>query len=62
MNIFWDVDTQNDFMNANGKLYVNEAEEIKKKLKYATPLTPALSFVRSPPIFSSREVRLTLAN
>jgi nicotinamidase-related amidase len=26
--IFWDVDTQNDFMHADGKLYVPKAEEI----------------------------------
>ena len=32
MRIFYDVDTQNDFMNANGALYVPEAEVIKPQL------------------------------
>lgn len=32
MRIFYDIDTQNDFMNANGALYVPGAEEIKGKL------------------------------
>ena len=34
--IFWDVDTQRDFMDANGKLYVPGAEEIKPQLKRLT--------------------------
>ena len=34
--IFWDVDTQHDFMDANGKLYVPGAEEIKPLLKQLT--------------------------
>ena len=34
--IFWSVDTQNDFMNKAGKLYVQGAEEIKKNLKKIT--------------------------
>ena len=34
--IFWDVDTQHDFMDANGKLYVPGAEEIKPHLKRLT--------------------------
>ena len=34
--IFWDVDTQHDFMDANGKLYVPGAEEIKPLLKLLT--------------------------
>ena len=34
--IFWDVDTQHDFMDANGKLYVPGAEEIKSHLKRLT--------------------------
>jgi nicotinamidase/pyrazinamidase len=34
--IFWDVDTQHDFMDANGKLYVPGAEEIKPHLKVLT--------------------------
>jgi nicotinamidase/pyrazinamidase len=31
--LFFDVDTQNDFMNQNGALYVEGAEEIKPNLK-----------------------------
>jgi nicotinamidase/pyrazinamidase len=31
--IFWDVDTQNDFMHADGKLYVPKAEEIIPRLE-----------------------------
>jgi nicotinamidase/pyrazinamidase len=38
MDIFWDVDTQNDFMNADGKLYVPAAEEIKNNLRVITSL------------------------
>jgi len=34
--IFWDVDTQHDFMDAAGKLYVPGAEEIKPQLKRLT--------------------------
>ena len=34
--IFWDVDTQHDFMDATGKLYVPGAEEIKPLLKRLT--------------------------
>jgi nicotinamidase/pyrazinamidase len=34
--IFWNVDTQNDFMNADGKLYVSGAEEIKPTLAKIT--------------------------
>jgi nicotinamidase/pyrazinamidase len=34
--IFWDVDTQRDFMDADGKLYVPEAEEIKPVLAALT--------------------------
>ena len=34
--IFWDVDTQHDFMDANGKLYVPDAEQIKPNLKRLT--------------------------
>lgn len=34
--IFWDVDTQHDFMDATGKLYVPGAEEIKPHLKALT--------------------------
>ncbi len=36
MMIFVDVDTQNDFMNKNGALYVPGAEAIKPKLKEIT--------------------------
>ncbi len=31
--IFWDVDTQYDFMKADGKLYVPDAEQITRNLK-----------------------------
>lgn len=34
--IFWDVDTQVDFMKADGKLYVPEAESIISRLKQLT--------------------------
>lgn len=34
--IFWDVDTQRDFMDAGGKLYVPDAESIKPNLKRLT--------------------------
>jgi nicotinamidase/pyrazinamidase len=34
--IFWDVDTQRDFMDASGKLYVPDAESIKPNLKRLT--------------------------
>ncbi len=34
--IFWDVDTQHDFMDADGKLYVPEAEEIRPVLAALT--------------------------
>ncbi|MDO8622762.1 MAG: isochorismatase family protein [archaeon] len=36
MKIFYDVDTQNDFMNSNGALYVPDAELIKPNLKLLT--------------------------
>src|SRR2546425_390431 len=34
--IFWDVDTQYDFMHADGKLYVPEAERVIANLKRLT--------------------------
>lgn len=34
--VFWDVDTQHDFMHAEGKLYVPEAEAIIPNLKRLT--------------------------
>ena len=34
--IFWDVDTQYDFMKADGKLYVPEAEHVIPNLKRLT--------------------------
>lgn len=34
--IFWDVDTQHDFMKADGKLYVTDAEQIIENLKRLT--------------------------
>ena len=34
--IFWDVDTQYDFMKADGKLYVPDAEHIIPNLKRLT--------------------------
>jgi len=36
MKIFYDVDTQNDFMNRDGKLYVPDAEIIKPNLAKLT--------------------------
>lgn len=36
MRIFYDVDTQNDFMNKDGALYVPGAEQIKPNLKRLT--------------------------
>jgi len=36
MKIFYDVDTQNDFMNKDGALYVPDAELIKPNLKLIT--------------------------
>lgn len=34
--LFWDVDTQRDFMDESGKLYVPDAESIKPNLKRLT--------------------------
>jgi nicotinamidase/pyrazinamidase len=34
--IFWDVDTQHDFMDPDGKLYVKGAERIKPRLEQLT--------------------------
>lgn len=34
--IFWDVDTQHDFMKADGKLYVPDAEQLISNLKKLT--------------------------
>jgi nicotinamidase/pyrazinamidase len=34
--IFWDVDTQHDFMDADGSMYVPNAELIKPKLQHLT--------------------------
>ncbi len=39
--VFLNVDTQKDFMNSNGKLYVKGAEDIKDNLKYLTELARA---------------------
>jgi len=36
--LFWNVDTQRDFMNPDGKLYIKGAEEIKPTLKLLTDL------------------------
>lgn len=36
LRIFWDVDTENDFMNKDGALYVPEAEKIKENLSSLT--------------------------
>jgi len=36
--LFWNVDTQFDFMNSIGKLYVPGSEEILPVLKYITSL------------------------
>ena len=34
--IFWDVDTQHDFMDADGAMYVPDAERIKPQLQHLT--------------------------
>ena len=39
--IFWDVDTQIDFIEPNGKLYVTGAENLKTNLRYLTKLGAA---------------------
>ncbi len=36
--IFWNVDTQYDFMRPDGKLYVQDAEQIEPNLEYLTRL------------------------
>jgi nicotinamidase/pyrazinamidase len=36
--LFWNVDTQKDFMNPDGKLYASGAEEIKDNLRIITRL------------------------
>jgi nicotinamidase/pyrazinamidase len=36
--LFWNVDSQKDFVNPNGKLYVKDAEKIKPTLKSLTEL------------------------
>lgn len=36
MKVFYDVDTQRDFMDSNGSLYVPNAEQLKPKLKLLT--------------------------
>jgi nicotinamidase/pyrazinamidase len=36
--IFWNVDTQHDFMNPKGKLYVQDAEQIEGKLAELTEM------------------------
>lgn len=42
--IFWDVDTQYDFMQADGKLYVSDAERIIPNLKRLTEYAHAHGF------------------
>ena len=49
--IFFDVDTQNDFMNSNGALYVPDAERIKWDLEL---LTRHACFYRIP-VFGSAD-------
>ncbi|MBN2051887.1 isochorismatase family protein [Candidatus Woesearchaeota archaeon] len=43
MNIFYDVDTQHDFMDKDGALYVPGAEDIKPNLKKLTDYASASS-------------------
>ncbi len=43
--IFWNVDTQKDFMNKDGKLYVQGAEEIKSNLKRLTNLAKTYKII-----------------
>ena len=42
--IFWNVDTQIDFMRADGKLYVQDAEMIEKNLERITQMAQKLNF------------------
>lgn len=42
--IFWNVDTQNDFMNPEGKLYVKGAESIKENIKMLTRFANSAGF------------------
>jgi len=39
--VFWDVDTQYDFMKADGKLYVPDAEQLIPNLKRLTDFAHA---------------------
>jgi nicotinamidase/pyrazinamidase len=39
--VFWDVDTQIDFLEPTGKLYVSRAEEIRDNLAYLTEMGAA---------------------
>ena len=41
--LFWNVDTQKDFINPNGKLYVSGAERLKPKWKKLTGLAKSKS-------------------
>ncbi|MFH1180607.1 MAG: cysteine hydrolase family protein [Candidatus Bathyarchaeota archaeon] len=36
--VFWDVDTQNDFIEPNGRLYVSGAEGLRNNLRHLTCL------------------------
>ncbi|MDQ6828952.1 MAG: cysteine hydrolase [Gemmatimonadota bacterium] len=49
--VFWDVDTQHDFMDATGKLYVKDAEQIKDNLRRLTEYAHA----KSIPIIASAD-------
>ncbi len=42
--LFWNVDTQIDFMKADGKLYVQDAEQIEPILEKLTKLAKARNF------------------
>jgi len=44
MRVFYDVDTQNDFMNKNGALYVPGAEKIKPNLALLTQYAKLKNF------------------
>ena len=46
--IFWDVDTQYDFMKADGKLYVPDAEQLIPNLKKLTDYAHGMVSVSWP--------------
>jgi len=67
--LFWNVDTQKDFMNPDGKLYASGAEEIKDNLKIITRLarkkrirvvnTADYHFINSPELDKNPDFKKT---